>query len=249
MIVFDTVPFCMADGETALAEVNPVEGAESVRHDFRLVSASRLVGTVLDPQGKPLLDAYYSGFSPTSQWFYWPAIGGKFAVNGYSPDEPRTVLLVDLTRKLAGSVILQGPQTTAPSVKLQPWGVVTGRVVDKDGKPMPGLLVARYQFKKATNPHEGYLPVGLVKQGPGGKPRYLNDRGFPTDRDGRFRIEGLAAGIKYSAWVWDEHGELLGDLISGVTTEVGQTKDLGNLPVKPFKDNPSMRRQAEKKRK
>ena len=114
MIVFDTVPFCMADGETALAEVNPVEGAESVRHDFRLVSASRLVGTVLDPQGKPLLDAYYSGFSPTSQWFYWPAIGGKFAVNGYSPDEPRTVLLVDLTRKLAGSVILQGPQTTAP---------------------------------------------------------------------------------------------------------------------------------------
>jgi hypothetical protein len=248
MMVFDTVPFCIADGETAFAEVNPAEGAQEARHDFRLVSASRLVGTVLDPQGKLLMGAYYTGFHPTSTWTYWPAVGGKFTVSGYTPDKPRTVLLVDAGQKLAGSVILQGPQTGPPSVKLQPWGAVTGRVVDKSGKPMAGVLVARYQFKKPSNPHEGYLPTSVFRQDSAGKPRFLNDRGFPTDKDGRFRIEGLAPGITYNAWVWDKDGDLLGNLIPSMSTEAGQTKNLGNLTVKPFQNNPDSRRKAQAKK-
>jgi hypothetical protein len=231
-----------------LAEVNPADGAQEMRHDFRLLSASRLVGTVLDPQGKPLLDAYYSSFSPNSNWFYWPATGGRFTINGYIPDKPRTVLLVDVERKLAGSVILEGPQTGPISVKLQPWGVVTGRVVDKSGKPVPGVLVARYQFKKPSNPHEGYLPTDLFRKKSPDQPRFLNDRGFPTDKDGRFRIEGLAPGITYNAWVWDARNKLLGDLITSMSTEAGQTKDLGDLTVKPFKDSHRSRPKTEAKK-
>jgi hypothetical protein len=233
---YDTAPMiCMPDSETVLTEVNIAENATSIRQDFELVSALRLVGIALDPKGKPVTSGHYSGFSPTSDWVYWPMHEGKFTINAYSPDQPRTVLLVDLKQKLAGSVILEGPQTSPVSVKLQPWGAVTGRVVDKNGKPLAGVMIARYQWKRPSDPHEGYLPDSIHETMPGGY-------GYPTDHDGRFHIEGMAPGIKYSAWVWDQKVKLIGELLSGVTVESGQTKDLGDLKLKPFE------RPARKKR-
>ena len=54
-----------------------------------------------------------------------------------------------------------------------------------------------------------------------------------TDKDGRFRIEGLAPGMKYglSAWTPRELTKIH-ILILGVTVESGQTKDLGDLKIK-----------------
>ena len=225
---YDTAPImCMPDSETVMTEVNIAENAASIRQDFKLASASRLVGVALDPKGKPVTSGHYSGFSPTSDWVYWPTNEGKFTISAYSPDQPRTVLLVDLKQKLAGSLILEGPQTESGEREIAALG----------GDHRPGRQQKRqtagwrrdraYQWKKPSDPHEGYLPDSIHETMPGGY-------GYPTDHDGRFHIEGLAPGIKYSAWVWDQKVDLIGELLSGVTVESGQTKDLGDLKLKPF---------------
>jgi len=48
--------------------------------------------------------------------------------------------------------------------------------------------------------------------------------------------------------VWDKDGDLLGNLIPSMSTEAGQTKNLGNLTVKPFQNNPDSRRKAQAKK-
>ncbi|MGA2258560.1 MAG: carboxypeptidase regulatory-like domain-containing protein, partial [Thermoguttaceae bacterium] len=223
------------DSKTALIEVNLPEQAESVQHDFQLVSASRLTGIVLDPAGKPLTGFYYSGFNQTSRSTYWRMDSGNFTINSYQPDHPRTVLFIHLERKLAGSLILKGPQSSPLRVRLQPWGAITGRLVDSSGKPMDGVPIARHQLKIPSDPQEGLLPARLFQAASDGAYRLVND-GFLTDRDGRFHIEGLAPGIKYTPWVWDQKAaEPLGELISRVTVKSGETKDLGTLTLKPLK--------------
>ena len=100
-MVYDTYPDrCLPVTKTALTEVNLAEGAESLRQDFPLVSASRLVGVVLDPAGKPLSGAFHPGFLPEFPFTYWRMNSEKFTINAYQPDHPRTVLFVHPERSL-----------------------------------------------------------------------------------------------------------------------------------------------------
>ena len=68
--------------------------------------------------------------------------------------------------------MLRGDETRPQTVTLQPWGVLTGRVVDAEGQPasVDAQLLPLY-FP------EGYPKVG---------------------KDGRFRIEGLIPGKPYT---------------------------------------------------
>jgi hypothetical protein len=54
--------------------------------------------------------------------------------------------------------------------------------------------------------------------------------------DGRFRVEGLVSGLKYSLGVVkDGYGlEISGARTKGLTVEAGRTKDLGDIEVKPL---------------
>jgi protocatechuate 3,4-dioxygenase beta subunit len=234
-MLYDTEPGPILKPETqvALAEINATKEAPSIQQDFRLVPGQMLTGRVLDPAGKPLVGAHCSGFLHNRTPTYWQSETDKFQINAYRPDHPRRLLFVHLERKLAGSLIVEGSQTGPITVRLQPWGEITGRIVNAQGKPMANLQIARWSFKLASDLHEGYLPTMLNKKAADGN--YHRARlCFPTDRDGRFHIEGLAPGIKYDPWVWDEKGKLLGELISSVTVESGQTKDLGDLRLKPL---------------
>ena len=74
-------------------------------------------------------------------------------------------------RKLVGSITLKGDETGPLTVRLQPWGTITGRVVDDDGRPRG--------------------PLSLYSVGPM----------MLVGRDGKFRIEGLVPGLKYGARV------------------------------------------------
>lgn len=108
-------------------------------------------------------------------------------------------------------------------------GAITGRVVDGEGKPIAGVQIKDYN---PSGLQDAYIPKNLWHKGPDGQLQRVNDL-YLTDQDGRFRIEGLAPGMKYglSAWAQKEI-KILGKLISGVTVESGQTKDLGDLKIK-----------------
>jgi hypothetical protein len=141
-----------------------------------------------------------------------------FTVDGYQSDKPRKLLFVHLQRKLAGSLVVAGVQAAPLRVRLQPWGAIAGRVVDAGGKPMGSIEI-----------RADALPRYLQVKGPDGEFRQVRDS-YGTGPDGRFRIEGLAPGAKYTFSAWDlPRGKYFGNLTADVSVEPGQKKDLGDL--------------------
>jgi len=205
----------------ALAEVDPTDGAESFELDFQLDPGQVLRGTVLDTEGKPLKGAHYRGATESgSSWA--PLDSAQFLVKGYRPDKPRTLVFVQLDRKLSGSVVLEGEQTGTLSVPLQPWASVTGRLVDGDGKPIAGVEL-----------QDTHLPTRLWGKGPNGEYSRI-DKSYVTDTDGRFCIERLAPGVEYRPRVFDKQtGKYLSMGTFEVVLEPGEAKDLGEVKLVP----------------
>jgi beta-lactamase regulating signal transducer with metallopeptidase domain/protocatechuate 3,4-dioxygenase beta subunit len=218
------------DNQHAFAEVNPAYGVKSVEQDFQLDPGQSLTGAVLDTDGRMLAGAHYSGLTERGGWN--PLSSATFTVNCYRPDQPRKLLFIHLERKLAGSLVVVGNQTVPLSVQLQPWGAIAGRIVDAEGKPQGNVDIEDWA-----------LPRHLMVKEPNGEVRRVNES-FPTDKDGRFRIEGLAPGMKYNLSGWNRSaGKYFGQLVSDVTVESGQTKDLGDVKIKspPGADASTMR--------
>jgi hypothetical protein len=80
--------------------------------------------------------------------------------------------------------------------------VVTGRLVDRAGKPMPGAHIYFYRDKSFT------------------------DATTQTDAEGRFRAE-LVSGVKYS--IGSNNFNRVQLLKSGVLVEAGRTVELGDV--------------------
>ena len=52
--------------------------------------------------------------------------------------KPRRVTITHAARKLVGFVYLKGDEAGPLTVKLQPWGTITGRIIDDEGQPARG---------------------------------------------------------------------------------------------------------------
>ena len=74
MMMYDAYPNrCLPELKTALAEVSPSEGAQSVHQDFCVAPGQMLTGTVLDPEGKPLAGVNSRAATETPMGrFGWP---------------------------------------------------------------------------------------------------------------------------------------------------------------------------------
>jgi hypothetical protein len=113
---------------------------------------------------------------------------------------------------------LNGDEKGPLTVKLQPWGAATGRLVDAAGKPVTD---ARILLVCPSLPAPGLQPLAGVAR---------------TDAEGRFRVEGLSPGLKYDLQLrrGEAKSETLlsgGDAVKGVSTKVGEVKELGDVRV------------------
>ncbi len=214
--LFITQPhFCFARNFHALVEIDPRAGEESIHCDLILEPGRSLKGTVLGPDGKPLAGACVSGLKDMG---YWLNIGADFTVESLQPNKPRVLQFVHEGKKLVGMVVLRGDEKVPLSVRLEPSGALTGRLVTPQGDPVAGVSVTCGAILKDK---------GLALH-----PTALDVR---TDRDGRFRIGGLKPGLKYSFGVTT--GSYVREIVGGgpenVTIRAGETKDLGELRIKP----------------
>jgi RNA polymerase sigma factor (sigma-70 family) len=197
--------------DCAYAVINPAPGAPPLDCVLECDPGVAQTAAVLDPDGRPLAGTIAHGLSP-AWWFGEPtrlATAGFTAV-ALDPQQPRRVTVRHLERKLVGEVMLPTKDAQPPVVKLQPWGAVTGRCVDQDGRPVVGAqLRLHYQdepnFQIALEEFH-YLPVPVT-----------------ADRDGRFRAEGLMPGRKVKVV------SPLTAKPSAWTVRSGETHDLGTL--------------------
>jgi RNA polymerase sigma factor (sigma-70 family) len=208
-----------------VAEVNPEKGAEAVTCELVLDPGGTLKGTVVGPDGKPLAGTLASGLKGGHDaWDERPAPTAEFTVPAVTAAEPRLLQFTHPGKKLAGSLVVKGTEKGPLTVKLEAAGVLTGRFVTTNGKPLAEVEVLALTSGPVASPLD--KPKADVTAG-------TFPPGQRTDKDGKFRIEGLPAGLTYNLAVRRGMYVLVPAGDTGkVTVKAGETKDLGDLKVK-----------------
>ncbi|WP_422928887.1 sigma-70 family RNA polymerase sigma factor [Singulisphaera sp. PoT] len=215
---------CRCDGYHVVAEIDPDPKAETTTLDLQVDPGRSLTIHAVDPEGRPLAGTRAAGLGPESSVSTYEQDSPTIEVHALETSQPRRVTITHEGRKLAGSIYLKGDETGPLTVRLQPSGTVTGRIVDEDGLPRGGLeLTDIGGFSEEPPPDRAKLPAG------DSRPEMV------VGGDGRFRLEGLTPGLKYGAGA--VRGLVhLGDLFRDVTVEPGEVKDLGDLKITPSQD-------------
>ncbi len=218
----------------AKLDVPPTRGP--VRQDLQVDQGRTLTGTVLDPAGEPLTGAFIYGLVGFG---YWEAArGSSFELRirtsraaegaGMSrqdrasvttlPGSIRTLVFQHEGRKLAGWVDVDEKSAGPLRVTLEPWSTVSGRVTDAAGKPRADLVFVIYLTDKPRPGDDGIEH----------RPERVR-----TDAAGRFRIEGLAPGLRYQLFPQPSPGLLALDdtrAIEVAPTKPGESRDSGGPP-------------------
>ncbi len=221
---FRTMPsLCLIDNYHVLAAIDFAPGVESVTRDIQVEPGGTVTLHVEDPDGRPLAGTTARGVSDVDSTFDVPQESSTVVIHALDPADPRRVVIRHEGRKLIGGSFFKGDETGERTIRLRPWGVVTGRLVDDDDRPMVGVhLRSMGGFGPQAPAEQAMLP------GAGG------EDGLAIGRDGRFRIEGLVPGLKYGARVFGPSQKRLGVAFRELVVAPGQVKDLGDVQLKPF---------------
>jgi hypothetical protein len=220
----------------AVLEVNPSEkDTKSRTFDIALVAGRTLAGSVVGPDGKPLatveVAGLYPDYTPTEK--LGPA---GFTLKGLQPGHKRVLIFLDLERKLGKLQEVNGEEKGSIVVRLESLGTCSGRLVDADGKPLPGHKAAAFLDLSGRDyenlPTIEPAPFGRLLGLGRGAWHSFTARRVVSDKEGRFRIDGLLPGVPYTVVASEEKigpGKPVSHRKDRVTVEAGNTRDLGNL--------------------
>jgi Carboxypeptidase regulatory-like domain len=144
---------------------------------------------------------------------------GTFTAIALEADRPRTLLFVDEAKKLAGNIDLKGDEKDV-TVKLQPWGKISGRLLDADGRPLAGASVRVYV--KNSIRHAAFTEL-------------LRDRKTTTNQDGKFTLDVPAGPAEYVLGFSRKNQYLDTGYrpdSKGHTVKPGETTAVGDVAVK-----------------
>ncbi len=204
----------------AWVRINPSEkDPQSLRCDIALEPAKPIPGQVFDPDGKPLGGYFVAGLTGS------PIILSNqmelqekttFQVRGFDPGRPRTLIFIHPEKKLGKVVIVREDQRDPLQVRLESLGAVVGRVLDEVGRPRASIPL---RVRLSRN-DDNFLPT--LHQFDMGLRFYHLEPTAKTDHDGKFRLDGLIPGLKYTLVAGERE-------IEKITIESGKIKDLGDL--------------------
>jgi RNA polymerase sigma factor (sigma-70 family) len=197
--------------------------------DIELTHGRALTGTLSGPDAKPVTGAGAYGLTfdasasrpdmlretPLAQQVLKT---DAFTALGLYTREPRTLSFVHKDRKLVGYVVVHGTETGPLTVRLEPCGALTGRLVDAQGQPLKGV---RLRLHYPELPRPGFL---------------YQDLEFPTDEQGRFRVEWLLPARPHGLSVVADAKLRITlaapEKLKNLSVTAGEVKDLGDLWMK-----------------
>ena len=140
----------------------------------------------------------------------------RFRSAGSIPTAGGAITFIEPERRLIGCLLARGDADTPYTVVMQPWGTVTGQIVDENGRPAPTLLDSGAETLE-VDPD----PTIGVYEPP------------PTDQQGRFRLERLVPGLRYSAKMYRGIGNYAGIAFENLVLAPGEVRDLGVIRSLP----------------
>ncbi len=202
------------------------------------------------PDGKPH-DTTVLGLLPFGQDRGGPYYPGQCAVVGLAEGEARRLFLSTHDGRFAAAAVVRAKDAGPVRVKAQPTGTITGRVVDKDGRPVEGASFQLF-FDDGPGRPGVYIHTGWVIRAstPAESQRSLRIRGYDegdfksatskrTDAQGRFRLTGVLPDVPFDLKARltappDAEGQrrILGEVfVARPTAKAGATLDLGDLRI------------------
>lgn len=204
--LLSTVPYhAVPTNYHVLAEIDPAEGTATLNRDLLLETGRSLTVTTLGPDGKPLTDMKIAGLRELAYWETPPSDASKHTIISLKPGKGRVLTFLNEKRRLIGHLALRGDEAGPQTVTLQPWGILTGRVVNGDAEPWGECHLY------GVNLPEGYPHVG---------------------KDGRFRVEGLIPNHPYDLRILSSGSQLGGFIAKGLKLSPGETIDLHDVVPK-----------------
>jgi RNA polymerase sigma factor (sigma-70 family) len=191
----------------ALGRINPPKGADSVRCDVPLDPGSTYRITVVGPDGKPLAGALRFDLNNGQGLWHRPMKTAE-CTGHFNPGRPYDMLFQHPEKGLVGLAQLPKQNGDSITVRLEPGAVISGRLVDRDGKPRADI-----GLELSFRPQWWAVWSNQVLER------------IKTDREGRFRFEMLPPGYQLRL------SEIEGKLLFGGTVRSGQMKDLGDVQI------------------
>lgn len=204
----------------AIVLVNPPVGSQPLELSARIERDHPHRIAIVDPQGQPVVGVHTDGLTYHPWDAERPLRTASFPLTDLRPGRFRRIHLVHPGRKLVGFLLVRGGEEPPATVRLQPWATVTGRILNEDARStMPATL-----------------SMGDFAHNPSDDPNLGEHRGVPTDATGRFRIEGLMPGQRYTAIVYRGIGQPARLAFENVVLGPGETRDLGDIRPRPLTD-------------
>jgi RNA polymerase sigma factor (sigma-70 family) len=197
----------------ALLLIELGEKEEGLVKDVALERPLERKGRVVDPDDQPLTGVTVCGLVRHG---VETLPGAEFTVRGINPRANRPLVFFHKDRNLGFYLKeLRGDNSEPLTVKLQPCGSASGRIVDPDGAPLAELRLM-VQGRALSILGEAGGGAHLVT----------------TDKEGRFRVEGLVPGLEFrvsEAQISDGYLRIYAPAL----VEPGKHLNLGDIKMSP----------------
>jgi hypothetical protein len=204
----------------AIVLVNPPQDSEPLKLSATVVKDRPRSVTLVDPDGKPVVGVQTQGMSFHPWDSESPLRAASFPITDLDPNRARRITFVKEDRQLIGFLMTRGDSDAPYTVPMQPWGTVTGQLLDEKGEnlaeePEANLSLVGSGLETNADPVAG--EYGRVE----------------IDTAGRFRVDKLVPGQRYSAKVYHGVGMFAGMAFEDLVVRPGEVRDLGDILTKP----------------
>ncbi|MDA7527433.1 M56 family metallopeptidase [bacterium] len=198
---------------SAILLTNAKQGANRLELKATVVKDRPRQITIVDPENQPIIGVKTRGLS-FHPWDTEPSLRtATFPINGLHPDRSQRIQFFHEERQLIGFLVARGNDDSPITVRMQPWGAVTGRLIDDSGQPLGGTILTAGSSGTVTQPDD---TIG-------------DNVGTKTDADGHFRINKLIPGLSYTVLAYPRRGHLLGAAFENLVIEPGEIREFGDI--------------------
>jgi len=132
-----------------LVEIDPRPGEELMTVEIELDRGRTLKGKLVGPDGEPVAGALMMGaedilFPP---WSERPLPTAEFEVHALGTQRKRGLLFYHEAKHLAGAYVVKPDEAGPVTVRLEPYGTWSGRLVDRNGLPQAGGSLGSDRFR------------------------------------------------------------------------------------------------------